>query len=121
MEAKTHESLSDKVTFYSIVSAIFGVPTLIVVLVGWALFSSIQNVQNIDKAPVSKATALVTSKDNDQRLSVKSTDLPKKGDVVSVDQYAYGAVSVGDSVCVRFKRLSDDPQYGIEFVSQGSC
>jgi hypothetical protein len=121
MQAGTDESLSDKVTSYLIGAAILGVPISLVAFVIWALFSFIQDAQTIDKAPVSKATALVTSKDSDQHLSVKSVDLPKKGDVVSVDQYAYGAVSVGDSVCVRFKRLPDDPQYGIEFVSQGSC
>jgi hypothetical protein len=121
MNVKTHESLSDKLEFYFFSILAIGVPVSMVAFIVWSLFSFIQEAQTIDKAPVSKATALITSKDPDQKLSVKSTDLPKKGDVVDVDQYAYGAVSVGDSVCVQFKRLPDDPQYGIEFVSQGSC
>ncbi len=121
MKAETHESLSDKLISYLIGAAILGATISMVVLVIWVLSSSIQEAQTIDKAPVLKATALITSKDSDQKLSVKSTDLPKKGDVVNVDQYAYGAVSVGDSICVQFKRIPDDPQYGIEFVNQGSC
>jgi hypothetical protein len=71
--------------------------------------------------PFSKATALITSKDPDEKLSIKSADLPKKGDVISVDQYTYGAASVGDSICVRHKETPENPQYGTEFVGLGNC
>lgn len=74
-----------------------------------------------EKAPFLKATAIVTSKDTDQRLSIKSTDLPKGGDVVAVDQFVYGTISSGDRVCVKYKSISDDPQISTEFVGKGSC
>jgi hypothetical protein len=93
----------------------------IVVFVGWNIFSVVQGFNAMSAAPWIKATASITSKDNDQRLSVKSTDLPKGGDVVNVDQYAYGALAPGDTVCLQYKRIPDDSQYGIELVGKGAC
>jgi hypothetical protein len=88
----------------------------------WTLVGDWQQAAMLaDAVPYSNANAIVTSKDRDTRLSVKSAALPKGGDVIDVDRYAYGATSIGDSVCVRYKRLPDEPQHGTEFVSQGSC
>lgn len=87
----------------------------------WIFATVFTEADAINKAPFLKTTALITSKDPDQNLSVKSTDLPRKGDVVAVDQYAYGSVAVGDSICVQYKQLSDEPQYNTEFVDKGVC
>ncbi len=64
--------------------------------------------------------ATVTSKDGNQ-LAVSSELLPRKGDLIAVDKYAYGSVVVGDSVCIQYKSLPEEPQYGAEFVSEGPC
>jgi hypothetical protein len=74
-----------------------------------------------DAAPYKKASVIITSKDSDGRLSLKSTALPKGGDRLAVDQYAYGAALVGEVACVQYKSTADDPQYGTEFVGNGSC
>jgi hypothetical protein len=72
-------------------------------------------------APYSNANSTVTSKDTNQHLSIKSAALPKGGDVTLVDQYVYGATSVGDSVCVQYRSTPSDRQYDVGFVGQGSC
>jgi hypothetical protein len=71
--------------------------------------------------PYIKASVIITSKDTDGRLSLKSSALPKGGDRVAVDRFAYGAASVGEVACVQYKSIADDPQYGTEFVGNGSC
>lgn len=73
-----------------------------------------------ESSPFIKLTAIVTSKD-DQQLGVKSKLLPSKGDLIAVDKYAYGSVVVGDSVCIQYKSLPSEPQYGAEFVGKGPC
>jgi hypothetical protein len=92
--------------------------------VGWMIFSSAQTSMAIDAAPFQKVTVSITSKDGDEKLSIRSNELPKGGDVIGVNQYTYGAVTIGDRICVRFKNIPDVPdgqQYGTEFVSLGSC
>jgi hypothetical protein len=49
--------------------------------------------------PYDNADAIITSKEP-SRLSIKSAELPKGGDVIKVDSYAYGAASIGDKICV---------------------
>jgi hypothetical protein len=89
---------------------------------GFDSLDALQETSNrLDAAPYIKASVMITSKDSDGRLSLKSTDLPKGGDRLAVDRFAYGAASVGEVACVQYKRLPDDSQYGIEFVNQGSC
>jgi hypothetical protein len=95
-------------------AALFGVPI-------WAIVSMSQALEAINLAPLLQATVTVTSKDTDQRLSIQSADLPKGGDVVSVDQFVYGAISSGDRICVQYKSISDDPQFATEFLNKGSC
>lgn len=73
-----------------------------------------------ESLPFMKLTAIVTSKD-DQKLGVKSDLLPSKGDLIGVDQYDYGSVSVGDMICIQYKSLPEKPQWGAEFVSKGPC
>lgn len=73
-----------------------------------------------ESLPFMKLTAIVTSKD-DQKLGAKSDLLPSKGDLIAVDKYVYGSVSVGDSVCIQYKSLPSEPQYGAEFVGKGPC
>jgi hypothetical protein len=70
------------------------------IIISWLLnlISGVQRDNAIQVAPYISTTALITSKDSSEKLSVKSPDLPKKGDVIDVDQYTYGAVSPGDRV-----------------------
>jgi hypothetical protein len=87
----------------------------------WEIVSRHQEIEALDAVPFSQVTATVTSKDSDLRLSIKSNALPKGGDVVTVDRFAYGAVSKGDSVCVKYKNIPEDSQFATEFVDIGSC
>ena len=111
---------SDKPTILAFVMLFFLIITP-VSFIGFCFWTIGSSLVAKEKAPFSQATAIVTSKDSDQRLSIKSTDLPKSGDVVSVDQFSYGAVSTGDHVCVQYKSISGDPQFLTEFVGKGSC
>lgn len=119
------EEFSESVSPSIVVKALIGFAILaMVTLLGygvWGITSFYLLLASIEKVPFVQATAIVTSKDNDQRLSIKSTDLPKGGDVVSVDQFVYGAISSGDRVCVQYKSISDDPQYATDFLNKGSC
>jgi hypothetical protein len=96
-------------------------PLLFFGYTAWLVFSGVQESSAVLNTPFLKATAKITSKDIDQHLSIKSADLPKGGDVIAVDQYVYGAVVAGDSVCVQYKQIQDDKQYGTEFVAKGTC
>jgi hypothetical protein len=93
--------------------------------IGFNSLDALQETSNrLDASPYIKASAIITSKDSDGRLSLKSSALPKGGDRIVVDQYVYGAVSTGDRVCVQFKTIPEVPdgqQYGTEFVGLGSC
>jgi hypothetical protein len=112
----------EEVTVFTIQMIV--VCSLFAVAIYWAWVitgNSLQEATKADAVPFVKANAVITSKDGDDKLSIKSSTLPKGGDVIGVDRYAYGATSIGDSVCVRYKRLPDEPQHGTEFVSQGSC
>jgi hypothetical protein len=95
-------------------AAFFGAPI-------WMIVSMYQGLEAEKSAPFIRATAIITSKDNDQRLSIKSADLPQGGDVVAVDRFVYGAISTGDRVCVQYKNISDNPQFATEFLNKGSC
>jgi hypothetical protein len=90
--------------------------------IGFNFLDDWQHLSNrLDAAPYIKASVIITSKDTDGRLSLKSSALPKGGDRVAVDRFAYGAASVGEVACVQYKSIADDPQYGTEFVGNGSC
>ncbi len=76
--------------------------------------------------PYDNADAIITSKELTllsmlPRLSIKSPELPKGGDLIRVDSYIYGAASIGDKICVQYRSTSENPQYGVEYVGKGSC
>jgi hypothetical protein len=85
------------------------------------LDASQETSNRLDAAPYIKASVMITSKDSDGRLSVKSSALPKGGDRIVADQYVYGAASVGEVACVQYKSIADNPQYITEYVGLGSC
>jgi hypothetical protein len=43
------------------------------------------------------------------------------GILVGEWQQAAILADAGDSVCVQYKRITDDPQHGIELLGQGRC
>jgi hypothetical protein len=109
------ESIEDSDYFQKLVLAGFSAAfAVFLVFLAWPVT---QVAISIHTAPFLRATALITSKDSDQSLSVKSADLPKGGDVIFVDRFVYGAVAPGDSVCLQYKLIPDDSQYGTEFVN----
>jgi hypothetical protein len=74
-----------------------------------------------DAAPYIKASVIITSKNSDDRLSLKSSALPKGGGRLAVDRFAYGAASVGEVACVQYRSTSTDRQYDVGFVSLSGC
>jgi hypothetical protein len=121
--AKNLDNQDSKLSNLSYVFAIClcSSPFLLIGYMGWTAFSMLQETQAIAAAPFSNATAIITSKDPNQHLSIKSSALPKGGDVIYVDQYVYGATSVADPVCVHYKHLPNDLQFGTELVGKGAC
>jgi hypothetical protein len=99
-QTDTQTQPNRKLVFSLLFDTIFwSIPTAFIVFLVWLLWSVSQDRAAINTAPFQKVTVSVTSKDSGEKLSIKSPGLPKKGDVIGVDQYTYGAVSTGDSVC----------------------
>lgn len=78
-------------------------------------------VTELKEAKPIKVSGVITSKDENQKLSVKSAELPKVGDVINVNRQEYGSVATGDVVCIQYKSISSYPQEMVEFVSRGKC